>query len=117
MASGRVLTGWDEDRRLTWTEFCDAHEIDGGRFKYAIEAIIDIPTQRIIGAGPPISLREFANGTDLVLAVDMLLGGEEADLKVCVQCAIFLARHQHYPVPACMQPNIDNQDKRHRRQM
>ena len=47
---GPVRTGWDEDRRRTWEEFCLSYEMDGDRFKYAVEALMDL---KIPGTSPP----------------------------------------------------------------
>ena len=36
LVSGPVRTGWDEDRRRTWEEFCFSYEMNGDRFKYVV---------------------------------------------------------------------------------
>ena len=100
VARGVVRTGWDEARRLTWSEFCGFHDLDGDRFKLALEALMELETP----AG--LTLRAFADD-DVLLKVDMLLGGPEKALQLWVRCAVFLARHLEHPIPLCMQPGTN----------
>ena len=115
--SGQVRTGWNEPRRLTWNEFCGFHEINGDRFKCALEALMDLET--CISSSPggaPTLLRDSPYGAELessndnvVWQVDMLVGGSEDRTvgkvyTLWVSCAMYLARHLDYPMPACMRP-------------
>ena len=106
---GRVRTGWDEDRRRTWEEFCLSYEMGGDRFKSAVEALMDLK----VPGDQALTLREFG-GDDWTLKIDMLVGGfEMGDMRAwcnapaCqrwVACALVLARQPDRPVPECMRP-------------
>ena len=107
---GIVHTGWNDamygGRMLTWSEFCDFHGMNGDRFMYALEALMELKTPVIFG-NERMTLRTFG-GNNMILKVDMLMGvpenAFETALQLRVRCAMFLARHPEHPVPACMQP-------------
>ena len=100
---GHVRTGWDEDRRRTWEEFCFSYEMDGDRFKSAVEALMDLK----VPGDQALTLREFGED-DWTLKIDMLVGGfEMGDMRgfevgasqLWVACALVLARQPARPGP------------------
>lgn len=101
--TGEIRTGWDEARMLTWSEFCEFHDMDGDRFKRALEPLMDLETPASFGGRRPIPLRAFGDRNAL-MKIDILVGGRNPIFKLWVQSALFLARHLDYPMPACMHP-------------
>ena len=110
VSNGRTHTGWDEDHRLTGNEFCNDYEMGGNRFKYALEALMDLKTPARTG-NPTLTLREYG-GDDWTLKIGMLVGGfvmagMPAMGQLCqlwVACVLVLARQPDRPVPVCMRP-------------
>jgi len=87
---------------LTFEDFCIYHEMDGDRFKHALDAIMDLQTTGDLENNNWMSVRDIGEGSP-VRSVDYLLGSSHLmDLWVFV--SMFLARHTAYPMPACMRP-------------
>ena len=107
---GIVHTGWNDamygGRMLTWSEFCEFHGMNGDRFMYALEALMELRTPAMV-RDEQMTLRTFG-GDNMVLKVDRLMGGGESTfetaLQLWVRCAMFLGRHPEHPVPARMRP-------------
>jgi len=109
--SGEVDTGWNGPRRPTWPEFCSHNRMDGARFKTALEPVMG---PHLWGIMPAMSLRTLGGDHDegMLAIVDWMVSGadgfsemeRDGPLRVWLHCAIFLARHPDYPIPACMQP-------------